>query len=160
MLLTLTAPALAHRLMHVLPRPLDTATQSQLMKLESVSSPQIPVTVKGARWTLEGKAADHEDIELTLSYFADQSAGHEMIAHGNGLPATTSDWTRTAVTQSDWVRNGVHLPVRVLSYRSTLQAQELRHVLLFYVVSERVVASETSAKFQTAWALLRGRGDH
>ncbi len=160
LLTTLAAPVLAHRLMHVTPRLLEPALQSAALKIEPLSTLQIPVSVRGARGVLSGQDPAHEGLELTLAYFADQSAGHEMIAHGNGLPSTTPGWTRTSVTQTHWVGSGARMPIRVLSYRSSVQPQELRHVLLFYVVSERVLATETAAKFQTAWALLRGRGDH
>jgi exosortase A len=158
--LTIAAPVLAHRLLQGHPPDLSRIEGHRNLPIVEAASLQIPVVMEGARWAIQGQDRSDVPVEIALAYFAQQADGHEMIAYGNGLPAQHGHWTRTGSSQGTLSLGGQAFPVRWVSYRPGEPLAAQRMVLLFYVVSGTVVATESLAKIHAAWSVLRGQGDH
>jgi exosortase A len=112
----------------------------------------------GARASLQGVIDPALGTEFYLAYFANQTEGHEMIAYGN---AVISDQDKAWQTLS-WVDRTVRIDGRELPFREWVvwRGNEQRLVWSWYAVSGSFTRSEYKVKALTAWAMLRGAGDH
>lgn len=113
---------------------------------------------EGARASLQGVIDPALGTEFYMAYFANQTEGHEMIAFGNSV---LSDSDKTWLTMSRVDRtasvDGRELPVREWVIR---RGNEQRLVWSWYTVGGSFASSEYRAKALTAWAMIKGEGDH
>jgi exosortase A len=113
---------------------------------------------EGARAIVQGASDSSPGVEVYAAYFANQTDGHEMIAAGNVvMPDDPRGWqliSRTVRQVALGAQQGTILEIRLRS------PSEERLVWTWYVLDGRVLASESRAKLVTAWAMLRGQGDH
>lgn len=112
---------------------------------------------EGARATVAGVRPD--GTEVFVAYFARQREGGEMIAFGNAvLPQDVRAWA--PMTREERVVQVGGRALRVLEQRVRAGTDERLVWSWFTVGGEEVGGSEYRAKAGTAWAMLRGRGDH
>ncbi len=113
---------------------------------------------EGARATVAGTRPD--GTEVFLAYFARQREGGEMIAFGNAvLPQEDGrGWAPMTREAREVQVDGRAL--RVLEQRVRSGSEERLVWSWFTVGGDEVGGSEYRAKAGTAWAMLRGRGDH
>jgi exosortase A len=112
---------------------------------------------EGARATVAGTRAD--GTEVFVAYFARQREGGEMIAFGNSvLPQEGRTWAPMTREAREVQVDGRAL--RVLEQRVRSGGDERLVWSWFTVGGDEVGGSEYRAKAGTAWAMLRGRGDH
>jgi exosortase A len=112
----------------------------------------------GARASAAGVIDAATGTDFHFAYFARQDEGHELIAYNNAvLPDAGSPWAvmtrgeRTVAAGADGLR--------VIEWRVRRGTEE-RLVWSWYTVAGTPVTSDYRAKALTAWAMLRGRGDH
>jgi len=112
----------------------------------------------GARASLQGVIDPAQGTEFYIAYFANQTEGHEMIAFGNSVLSDT-DKTWQTMSRVDRTVNvdGRELPVREWVIR---RGNEQRLVWSWYTVGGSFASSEYRAKALTAWAMIKGDGDH
>jgi len=112
----------------------------------------------GARSSVQGASGSIQGLEVYAAYFANQADGHEMIAAGNAvIPEDARSWqllSRAARQVSLGDHQGTVSEMRLRSPSGE------RLVWSWYALDGRVLASESKAKLVTAWAMLRGQGDH
>ncbi len=111
----------------------------------------------GARATVEGRRSD--GVAVFLAYYARQQEGTEMIAFGNAvLPGREGRWA--ALSSEDRLQAMAGSPLRVREQRIRAEGGERLAWTWYTVGGLEAGGSEYRAKAATAWAMLRGRGDH
>jgi exosortase A len=112
----------------------------------------------GARASLQGVIDPALGTEFYMAYFANQTEGHEMIAFSNTvLSDTDKAWQTMSRVDRTVDVGGREIPVREWVIR---RGTEQRLVWSWYTVGGSFASSEYKAKALTAWAMIRGEGDH
>lgn len=113
---------------------------------------------EGARASLQGVIDPALGTEFYVAYFANQIEGHEMIAFGNSVLSDTDKAWQTMSRIDRTVKvGGREIPIREWMIR---RGNEQRLVWSWYTVGGSFASSEYKAKALTAWAMLKGDGDH
>ncbi len=139
------------------PRPHVAQRASELLGSLRTDAIALRPTFEGARVSVAGTRPD--GIEVYFAYFARQEAGYEMIAFGNAvLPEAGRRWVPLSSSERE-VRLGGRA-LRLLEQHIRSGTDERLAWVWYTVGGADVGGSEYRAKAGTAWAMLRGRGDH
>lgn len=112
----------------------------------------------GSRSSVQGQMPADRGVELYQAYFASQTEGHEMVAHGNGVILDSDkSWSVMSSRPRLVDVDGREVPVKEILARSTTGQ---RMVWIWYTVGGQSTNSESRSKLLTALAMLTGKGDH
>ena len=120
--------------------------------------PAIEPRFAGARGRAGGVLDATSGTDFHFAYFARQDDGRELIAYDNAVfPDPGAVWT--VMSRGERAVAAGADTLRVTEWRVRRGTEE-RLVWSWYTVAGTPVTSDYRAKALTAWAMLRGRGDH
>jgi len=157
-------PVFEHHITQVTPRSGLQAQFEAIVGQGVDTHLEAPPQIEGAREMVMTRYPDPASgslvgLEVTSAYFADQTVGHEMIAWSNSSAPDRQrhGWTVLRSERHKGGADGQHHPVQEMLLARGAQR---RLMWSWYVVSGDSSASELGGKLLTAWALIRGLGDH
>lgn len=158
MLVSVLTPIALGRLRHVPIREDLGARAADTLGAFQRASLALQPAFAGARGTVQGQLPANSGVELFQAYFASQTEGNEMVAHGNGVILDSDkSWSVMSARPRVIEVDGREIPVKEILARSSAAH---RLVWTWYTVGGQDTHSESRSKLLTALAMLTGKGDH